>query len=243
VYVPCFSSWQDVAFGRAESFEWIAVAFILLGVSTFLLLKFRKFPGILLPIFLIVVVLVSSNLGTLRDEFRIRQAKIKIGRNTEEFFDQRFRKPVMILPRDAFVNGKGRRHKSEPVYDLQGYVGQSLGQSVEAIDVLVGHDCDRGLLVRAQHDAMKYEFSSRAERRERQFYLSDRYHEYFIKNRGHVEFPDDDAMRVKIVELDELTRNLKPISVGMNWCRNVSDRYYYCEASGHGLALASGIRF
>lgn len=244
MYPACFYNWQDLpsAGSRFLGLDF-RLALILLVVSFLLFLKFRKFPGILLPPALIAAVLFYANLGTLRDEFRFRQAKFEIAGNAEKIFNEKFRKPVMILPRDAFVNGNGERQKTDPVYALQGYAGQSGGHSVEAVSVLAGHDCDVGLLVRAHPDAMKFEFQSRAERLQRELYLSKRYNEASIKHQGHVDFPDDDAMRVKIVEVNEMARNPKAISAGLNWCRNISDRFFYCEASGTDLALASGIRF
>ena len=168
MYPTCFYRWQDLP---SEGSRFLGLdyrlALILLVVSFLLFLKFRKFPAILLPSILIVAILIFANLGTLRDEFRFRQAKFEIAGNAEAFLNRKFGKPVMVLARDAFVNINGQRQKSDPVYALQGYAGKSMGHSVEAVVVLGEHDCDVGLLVKASPNAMKLEFHSRTERMDR----------------------------------------------------------------------------
>ena len=217
LYPVCYQEWVNVFSPVAIEHFWLNLWPLWLGLifTGVLFFKFHTFPQILLPLLILISVFIVGFSGDVRGFYRLQYAKYKIGNDISFFFNRRLEKNSI------------------------NYLGSINGFGVIAFKFLTEHDCRSSFLVKADERAMKYEFQSPDElaiQRIRLAFINGS----ALKNEEKIqENLFNNMVSMKSTVLSE--RNLP--SFKFSWCRKLSRGYYFCEADGTQVDLASGIQF
>ena len=218
----CYQKWHSIFLPNALEQFWVNFwpLWLILALLIALLLKYRRFPIIIIPIFLICSVLFIGFQGQIRGLYRFQLAKYEIGTFPENVFAQK-----------TWTTKTGQWPRSQ-------YVGDIDGLRVSAVSLLVPHDCQTGFLVRSKAAAMRNEFRSPDGQREQEI---ERLNFSYTDN---MRLESVDRMSRVVMLSTDPPSTRRDAGFQFSWCKMVTDGYYFCEGENSRTdADAKGMQF